>query len=128
MQKTIVDIFKKKYPEFAARVKVLRDGDQVTGEISFHNPRYRLWFTEDGEGYIVGINFLHSHFDGDTQEGNLRDALSRIDQILRDEIVAVGNRKKTKDFIFATMSREEGLRRYGLDDSRVEVVWFSRDY
>jgi hypothetical protein len=92
MRKSIVEIVKERYPELAARVEVVRDGNQITGEIPFQNLRYRLWFVEDGEGYIVGINFLHSHFDCDTQEGKLGDALTNIDSILQDEVVAIGNR------------------------------------
>jgi hypothetical protein len=51
--------------------------------------------------------------------------MERIDDILNDRIVAVGDRGKAEDFILATLSREEALRRYGLEDLRVEVVWFS---
>ena len=127
MIKSIVEIVKEKYPELAARVEVVRDGNQVTGEIPFQNQRYRLWFVEDGDGYIVGINFSHSHFDCDTIEGNLSDAMNRVDDILKDRIVAIGNRRQKEDYILVTMEREEGLRRYGLDDPRVEVVWFSRE-
>jgi hypothetical protein len=128
--RNIINIFKEKYPHLAKKITMTYLDGTLTGTISFHNPRYQLWFTQENKtSYIVGINFLHSHFDcGDDGEENLADALAQIDAILQDEIVAIGKRNKTENYIIATMSKEDGLRRYANGNSNIEIVSFSQEY
>ncbi len=126
----IVEIVKETYPHLARRISWTYLDGALTGTISFHNPRYELWFTQENKtSYIVGINFLHSHFDcREDAEENLADAMAQIEAILHDEIVAIGNRNKAENFIIATMSKEAGLRQYGNGNSDIEIVSFSREY
>ncbi len=128
--RNIIDLVKAKHPHLAKRITMTYLDGTLTGTISFHNPRYELWFMQENKAsYIVGINFLHSHFDsGDDAEENLADALEQIDAILNDEIVAIGKRNKTENYIIATMSKENGLARYANGNPNIEIVSFSREY
>ena len=70
--KPLIEIVKEKYPKLAQSIITTSNEQELTGEIRFKNPKYSLWFTEEiGQGYIVGINSLHSHFDLGDEDSNL---------------------------------------------------------
>lgn len=127
--KTLIDKLKAKYPDLVPRMKITKDGTDLNVEIDFANPKYKLWFTdENSRSYVVGIDFLHSHFDSGDSDFNQEEALEYIDDIINDEVVAIGIRNKEKDFLIATMGREEGIRKYGTDNGKIEVVSFTKEY
>jgi hypothetical protein len=125
----LIEILKKKYPDLANLiVSTVGEGKEEMGELRFHNPRYSLWFTAEHKSFVVGINLLHNHFDSSDYELNLEEALEHIDDIIQDRIVAIGNRDKENDFLIATMNKEEGIERYSHENSKVEIVSFSKEY
>jgi hypothetical protein len=127
--KEFIKILKKKYPLLASSiVSTVGERKEEMGELRFHNPRYSLWFTAENNSFVVGINFLHNHFDSSDYELNLEEALVHIDDIIQDRIVAIGNRDKENDFLLATMSKEEGIKHYSSENSKIEIVSFSKEY
>lgn len=127
--KTLLDKLKARYPELVPRMKITKDGKELNIEIDFVNPKYKLWFTdENSKNYIVGIDFLHSHFDSGDSDFNQEAALEYIDDIINDEVVAIGIKNKEKDFLIATMGREEGIKRYKTESERIEIVSFNKQY
>ncbi len=126
---SLVQIVKRKHPYLADRITITSNDNAETGELIFHNPRYYLWFSQEKEGgFIVGINFLHSHFDLHDDQTNLEDALEYIDDIITDKIVAIGLIKEENDFHLATMEKEEGIKAYFQEKPNVEIVSFTKEY
>ncbi|NMM47705.1 hypothetical protein [Marinigracilibium pacificum] len=126
--KSLIDKLKAKYPDLVPRMKITKEGTDLKVEIDFANPKYKLWFTdENSESYVVGIDFLHSHFDSGDSEFNQEAALEYIEDIMNDEVVAIGIKDKEKDFLIATMGREEGIKQYGTENEKIEVVSFTKE-
>ncbi len=130
--KVLISRIKKKYPHLISRMQISEDKQKTSVNILFSNQRYSLWFEDEQPWekgtYVVGINFLHSHFDSEDEQANREEAWEYIEDILNDEVVAIGNKKKTEDYIIATMPKEEGLKKYKATDERLEIVSFNKQY
>ena len=126
---SLIDAVKRKYPHLADKIVVTSDKNSETGELKFQNQRYYLWFSQEKEGgFIIGINFLHSHFDLNDDQTNFDDALEYIDEIITDKIVAIGLTKEEKNFHLASMDREAGIKAYTQEKPNVEIVSFTKEY
>lgn len=129
MKESLIEIIKQKYPKLANSIIITKDGDSETGELKFHNPRYSLWFTEEKkEAYIVGVNFLHTHYDLNDSQTNLEDTLEYIDDIIENRVVAIGLKNEANDFHLATMETEEGIKCYEQEKPLIEIISFSQEY
>lgn len=51
-----------------------------------------------------------------------------MDDIINDEVVAIGIKDKEKNFLIATMGREEGIEQCGTESMKIEVVSFTKEY
>jgi hypothetical protein len=121
-------LFEQRYPDLLKLATISVDHDSVTIELPFHNPRYSGWILQDKNGYIVGINGSHNHYDIYTEEENLEHALDHFEEIINDELVAIGVVKETENFMLAVMPTELGIESYSNEKPIVEIVSFSREY
>ncbi len=129
--KTLIKRIKSTYPHLTAKFVLTADSYGTKADIPFANSRYSLWIIEEkGEqgSYVVGIDFLHNHYDSGSIEENRDDAWQYIEAILNDEVVVIGNKKKTENYIIATMSKEEGLKKYSSKNANIEIESFSKSY
>jgi hypothetical protein len=127
--KSLQEHFQDKYPELKEKMILVATSDSITIEIPFLNPRYTAWIEKDKQGYIVGINFLHNHFDLDTDEKNMEDAFESLDDILKDKIVAVGLKNRTDDYMIkAVMPLDIGIAEFSKKKNEYEIVSFSKEY
>lgn len=112
--------------------KYLRTRDlheDVFIEIPFKNPRYYAWISETKNGFIVGINSLHSHFDFDNENSQdrfeaLRAAFEELDDILAGKVAAVGDSSQGKNYMVASDDLESAIEHYG-QQSKYEIVTFN---
>lgn len=121
--------FQERYQQHLANAELSATSDTVLIEIPFKNPRYHAWISEVDSGFIVGINFLHSHFDFDKENSqdrleSMRAAFEELDDILDGNVAAVGVCSQEKDYIVATASRESAIEHYG-QQSKYEIVTFN---
>jgi hypothetical protein len=127
--KTLLDKLKVKYPDLIPRMKIIKDGTNLTVEIDFTNPRYKCWVTDENlKSYVVGINSLHAHCDSGDADFNQKIALNIIEAIIKDETVAIGVKNKEEDFLIATMERDKGIKHYGKKKETLEIVSFTKEY
>lgn len=125
----LIEIIKKLYPDLSKKIQIWNEPSGLTGELKLKNPRYSLWFTEEGDGlYIVGINFIHNHFASSEKDLNLEEALKYFDDIINDRIVAIGFRGKNEDFLIAILPTGIELKQYQNQLSIFEIVSFTKEY
>src|SRR4051812_30650142 len=107
--KSLQQRFQEKYPALKEKMVLIATTDSVTIEIPFLNPRYSAWIEKYHSGYIVGIDFLHNHFDLKTEEENMEDAFEDLDDRLNDRVVAIGLKNKNDKYIKAILPLDDGL-------------------
>jgi len=127
--KELIELVKQKYPALASSIKMVNgSGNEVMGEISFHNPRYALWFSVDDNSFIVGINDIHSHLESSDYELNLQETFDELDNIINDRVIVIGSKNKQDNFILSTIEIAEGRVRHFRKNSEIEIVSFSKEY
>lgn len=121
--------FQERYQKHLVNAEFSATNDAVLIEIPFKNPRYHAWISEENSGFIVGINFLHGHFDFDKENSqdrleSLRSAFEELDDILDGKVAVVGDCSQEKDYIVAIDSLESAIEHYG-QQSKYEIVTFN---
>ncbi|KER09711.1 MAG: hypothetical protein HY22_08890 [[Candidatus Thermochlorobacteriaceae] bacterium GBChlB] len=119
-------IFLFRYPSLAKKAHFNEEQGILTIEILFKNPRYSVWLKQENKGCIVGINFLHNHFDLESEEENLENMFSYFEEIVNDKIVAIGNKKNNENYIIATLDRDLGISKY-LNMPNIEICSFNEN-
>lgn len=118
-----------RYPNLDQHFRIESNNGLTLIKLSFKNNRYFGWIEQDvGEGFIVGINELHGHFDSGTENENLELALDYFDGIVNNEIAAVGLKEKSFNYLLSTLPLEQAISRYGLEKPKIEIETFSKSH
>ncbi len=124
--KSLYEILIRRYPELKMQFRIEADGSFTRVEIPFKNDRFFGWIEKDEEGYIVGINDLHGHFDAGTEEENLKQALDYFDGIVNNEVAAVSLKEGTTKYLLAILPTEQAIAIYGSERPQVEIETLRR--
>lgn len=110
-QESLHSIFNKRYPNLSNVEASAADG-AVTIRIYFKNPIYYAWIFEQRQGIVVGLNFLHQHYDyfEDSERMEcLEDAFAYLDEILTGKIVALREKDSEPGFVRALSTAEDAI-------------------
>lgn len=88
MSVSLLSAFQARFPDLWHRVMCTGDADTTTLSIAYRQrPEVEAWISSEAAGFIVGIGFLHSHFDSvgspDGRAGALAEALDQFEAIVR---------------------------------------------
>ena len=120
--------FKNRFPELLVEAQTDSDEYQTTISLNFTNTRYNTWIAADGEGFMVGINELHNHFDLGTPEENLEDAFNELTEILTEKVAAVGLTNEETNYLLATLDLQQAIESYSKEKPKVEIVTFKSQH
>ena len=121
--------FEMRYQHLVSDAEFSATDSSICITIQFKNPKYSAWISDEGYGFIVGIDALHSHLDYDSDSEQdwletLQRAFEALDDILEGREVVVGHKNSKEPRLVATTSPELAIEEYGRDSS-YEIVAFS---
>ncbi|MBO3697722.1 hypothetical protein [Roseivirga sp. E12] len=120
--------FKRRFPELITKARTESDEHQTTITLNFLNPRYNTWIAKDEDGFMVGINELHNHFDLGTPEENLEAAFNELTEILTEKVAAVGLTNEETNYLLATLALQQAIESYSNEKPKVEIVTFKSEH
>ena len=120
--------FENRFPELINEARTGSDENQTNITLNFSNSRYYTWIAKDEEGFMVGINELHNHYDLGSSEENLEDAFRELTEILTEQVAAVGLTNEETNYLLATLELQQAIESYTNEKPKVEIVTFKTEH
>lgn len=128
MKPSLTQKYKERFPNLVVRTSFLYTNNCDTMRVKFKNLKCTAWIQEYyGAGFIVGINFLHGHFDYDKNDMadriiSMEDALDRFNEIIQGRYVAYF--KHGREEIAMTKAYEPNSDKEEFPPSKYEIIFF----